>query len=298
MLAGTRGKTALLNSVRKRATQLHKTVEVYQSQLANFRRQHPTRHHPPPIEYLESFKMSPDDPFWNDGLFTNNHDPWAVDPDTQHGMRQIAYFDRAKEEMRRIGWEVRRAMRWAISLHDSLLDTFKTDSASLSKLASHPTLRYLPEVQKKKGAMVVIHIRWVSLTRLQEKWNPDFQTVFNKTKTQPDDAELWERWCRQGKDIKIWCESGKLSSIPGHFPTDFSGFEMDNEEGDNILDGFGEKYDDEDDEDDNVDDDDDPEQQWIYSLDQEVVSAVLSEAQHQSQTDEEQWDLGEERVDF
>lgn len=220
MCSGTRGKTALLNSVRKRASQLHKTVEVYQFQFHQFKTLNPTRNHPPSIEYLDLFKMGPDEPFWNDALFTNNHEPWAVDPDTQHGMRQISYLDQAQEEMRRIGWEVRRAMRWAVELHVSLHEAVTAQSDKLKNLASHPKLDSLTEPTRLKAAMVVIHVRWITITRLQERWSQDFPNIFLHTKPQANDSELLERWSRQVQDIKIWRESGKLSSIPGHFTND------------------------------------------------------------------------------
>lgn len=110
-IAGTRGKTALLNSVRKHAAQLQKTVENYQARLAEFKRLYPDRACPKEVDYASLLKMQSDDPFWNDALFTNYNEPWAVDSDTQLGMRQISYLDRAQEEFRRLGWEVHRLMK-------------------------------------------------------------------------------------------------------------------------------------------------------------------------------------------
>ncbi|KAG0141222.1 hypothetical protein CROQUDRAFT_99043 [Cronartium quercuum f. sp. fusiforme G11] len=38
------------------------------------------------LSYEELFTLEADHPFWNDGLFTNSGEPWAVDPNTCHSM--------------------------------------------------------------------------------------------------------------------------------------------------------------------------------------------------------------------
>lgn len=102
--------------------------------------------------------MASNNPFRNNYLFTKNHKPRAVGPDTQHSMRWITYFDKAQEEILWIEREVRRAMRWEIGFVSSLLDSFITESDSLSKLASHSTFESLAEAKRKKATMVAIHV--------------------------------------------------------------------------------------------------------------------------------------------
>ncbi|POV99120.1 hypothetical protein PSTT_14030 [Puccinia striiformis] len=85
----------------------------------------PTRHAPPTMSYDELLRLQPDDPFWNDGLFTNGNEPWAIDINTQRGIRFLASLKRSREEHRRIGWEARRAMRWAIVQRNQLLKTLR-----------------------------------------------------------------------------------------------------------------------------------------------------------------------------
>lgn len=242
--------------------------------------------------------MAPDDPFWNDGLFTNNHEPWAVDPDTQHGMRQIAYLDRAQEELRQIGWEVRCVMQWAVDLHHSLLQALTSESDRINKLAGHPKLESLSQASRLNAAMLVIHSRWIILTRQQEKWNRDFLSVFAQTKAQADDCDLLDKWGGQVRDIQKWRVTGKLSSIPGNISPDLTGVEMVEEQHDDLSDTFAERDNDDIDDDDDQDDQEDAEKQWVDSLDQEVVTAVISEAQVDSQTDEMDWLLDVETFEL
>ncbi|KAI9607653.1 hypothetical protein KEM48_003563 [Puccinia striiformis f. sp. tritici PST-130] len=58
----------------------------------------PTRHAPPTMSYDELLRLQPDDPFWNDGLFTNGNEPWAIDINTQRGIRFLASLKRSREE--------------------------------------------------------------------------------------------------------------------------------------------------------------------------------------------------------
>ncbi|POV97104.1 hypothetical protein PSHT_14771 [Puccinia striiformis] len=78
------------------------------------------------MTYAELLRLQPDDPFWNDGLFTNGNEPWAIDANTQRGIRFLASLKRGEEEHRRLGWEVRCAMCWATSRHDAIWGTMRT----------------------------------------------------------------------------------------------------------------------------------------------------------------------------
>lgn len=108
---GTHGKTALLTAVRKHTVKLYQAIKLYNDRLSQFNARYPDHPiNPPPIVYKDLFSMEADNAFWNNGLFTNANEPWAVDPHTQRGMRQFAYFEHSEEEIKRIGWEVRRSM--------------------------------------------------------------------------------------------------------------------------------------------------------------------------------------------
>jgi hypothetical protein len=118
--SGTNGQQKIIESLRKRAKNLRKVLNKYNKKAKSFARLNPEHPHPRQIEYADLMNLDAEDPFWNDGLFTNENEPWAVDSNTQNGIRYLAAMNRGTEEKRRLGWEVRRAMRWAIERHDSL----------------------------------------------------------------------------------------------------------------------------------------------------------------------------------
>ncbi|OAV99585.1 hypothetical protein PTTG_11754 [Puccinia triticina 1-1 BBBD Race 1] len=107
---GTRGQQKIITALQKRAGKLRTVLDLYNSHAEAFIASNSDRPAPPTITYAQLLALQPNDMFWNDGLFTNANKPWAVDPLTQQGIRRLAYYNRALEEKRRIGWEARRAI--------------------------------------------------------------------------------------------------------------------------------------------------------------------------------------------
>ncbi|PLW36396.1 hypothetical protein PCASD_13696, partial [Puccinia coronata f. sp. avenae] len=114
---GTRGQQRVLDALRKRANKLKTVLEAYNTQATEFAASNPNRPAPPTITHTNLLCLQADDTFWNDGLFTNANEPWAIDPHTQDGIRRLASHQRSAEEIRRLGWEARRLMRWATHYH-------------------------------------------------------------------------------------------------------------------------------------------------------------------------------------
>ncbi|EGG06268.1 uncharacterized protein MELLADRAFT_106960 [Melampsora larici-populina 98AG31] len=175
---GHKGKTNLLVALRKHVTQLKKVVETYQTRWAEYHAEYPHHQLPENIDYNDLIHIQADHPFWNDSLFTKLEAPWAVDPKTRHGMQQVAYADRATEELRRLGWEARRAMCWAITSHNQIWRTLlslksvpNSDPILATTLTSHPTLSCLPPLARQNAATVVINNRSVKMANLQLMWN-------------------------------------------------------------------------------------------------------------------------------
>ncbi|OAV98637.1 hypothetical protein PTTG_25604 [Puccinia triticina 1-1 BBBD Race 1] len=143
---GTNGQQKLIESVRKQAQALHKVLNKYNKQVRMFINLYPDRAHPRILEYDQLLNIEPEDAFWNDGLFTNQDEPWAVDSVTQKGIRHLAALNRGVEERHRLGWEVRRAMRWALAQHVELSDLIDRMATSLGTnhewdtIAVHPIL--------------------------------------------------------------------------------------------------------------------------------------------------------------
>ncbi|POW08653.1 hypothetical protein PSTT_07380 [Puccinia striiformis] len=224
---GTRASTQLMDSVRDRGRALHAAVDAYTARVLSFRAACPTRHAPPTMTYAELLRLQPDDPFWNDGLFTNGNEPWAIDANTQRGIRFLASLKRGEEEHRRLGWEVRCAMCWATSRHDAIWGTMRTMAEArhvnttplpqaVLPLVCHEALDSHSSMVHRVGcAGVVVHARLIELARLQVEWDGKIVEVFEQTPPQAGDVELLQAWELQISQITRAMRNGHLSGIPG-----------------------------------------------------------------------------------
>ncbi|EGG13009.1 uncharacterized protein MELLADRAFT_87078 [Melampsora larici-populina 98AG31] len=224
---GASRKSIVINAVRKHALALKGTLETYLTQLANYRKVFPTDIIPDPalMDHNRLLVLEPDAPFWNDGFITHANEPWAIDPNTQHGMRQLAYYERSKEEIRRIGWEIRRSMRWAIQRHISLMDLFQdlrkpepTSDAAQAFLSS-PFLSSPDTTNISDAATAIVWNRLVNVLHLQEVWNLDLMNIFLKTDLQDGDGQLLEEWESQVSLIARLRANGSLTPVLGNFST-------------------------------------------------------------------------------
>ncbi|KAH9806904.1 hypothetical protein DFH28DRAFT_1010929, partial [Melampsora americana] len=223
---GASRKSIVINAVRKHALALKGTLDTYLTQLANYRKVFPTNIVPDPasIDYNQLLQLEADSPFWNDGFITHANEPWAIDPNTQHGMRQLAYYERSKEEIRRIGWEIRRSMRWAIQRHKLLTAIFQdlrkpepTSDASKAFLSS-PFLSSPDPTTLLDAVTVIVYNNLVEVLHLQEVWNPDLMKIFLKPDLQDGDAELLEEWQSQVTMIARMRVNSILTPLLGNFP--------------------------------------------------------------------------------
>ncbi|KAI7956460.1 hypothetical protein MJO28_003555 [Puccinia striiformis f. sp. tritici] len=226
---GTRASTRLMDSVRDRGRALHAAVDAYTARVLAFRAACPTRHAPPTMTYAELLRLQPDDPFWNDGLFTNGNKPWAIDANTQRGIRFLASLKRGEEEHRRLGWEVRRAMCWATSRHDAIWGTMRTMAEArhvnttplpqaVLPLVCHEALDSHSSMVHRvgcAGVVDVVHARLIELARLQVEWDGKIVEVFEQTPPQAGDVELLQAWELQISQITRAMRNGHLSGIPG-----------------------------------------------------------------------------------
>ncbi|WAR52967.1 hypothetical protein PtB15_2B395 [Puccinia triticina] len=223
---GTRGQQKLQEALRKRAGKLCTVLEKYNSHIEAFLVSNPNRPAPPIIEYCELLGLQPEDNFWNDGLFTNAHEPWAVDPLTQQGIRHLESYKRAVEEKRCLGWEVRRAMRWATKQNDDhleiLLALFELSRnpqeevpTALQPLLRHQYLDHQSLESKIKSSLVVLHLGLIRICNLQLDWNRHIIGVIEGTEAQAGDTILVTKWISQVERIKYATTKGLLSQIPG-----------------------------------------------------------------------------------
>ncbi|KAH9812315.1 hypothetical protein DFH28DRAFT_1223442 [Melampsora americana] len=193
---------------------------------AQYQAKYPNQQLPEPIDYSELLLIKADHPFWNDSLFTKLQDPWATDPKTRDGMRQLAYLDQANEELRRLGWEVCRMMRWATTSHDrirnclnALLSPPVSEHNPATPFISHSILSNLPPQARSTAAAVIVKNQYIKLTNLQLLWNEEVLEVFSQTRFQPGDEGLKEKWLSQIDHITTLWKDSKLSMIPGDVDT-------------------------------------------------------------------------------
>lgn len=224
---GQRGKTSLLVSLRKHATQLKKLVDTYQKRRAQYHVKYPTHQLPEDIDYAGLLQISADHPFWNDSIFTNIKAPWANDSNTKDGMRQLAYVDRAREELRRLGWEVRRLMRWATTSHDRIWkclvssQNMADEISPLNSFFTHQTLSSLPPETRLTATRVILKNEFVRISNLQLLWNTDVLEVFDQTRSQAGDQELKTKWLDQIDHITTLWKENRISMVPGHLDTPY-----------------------------------------------------------------------------
>jgi hypothetical protein len=180
------------------------------------------------MEYSDLLNLQSDDPFWNDGTFTNANEAWAIDPSTQRGIRTLAYFKRASEERRRLGWETRRSMRWAIDRHNQLKTTLASILQllrlinspaiphNLEHLIGNPNLNALRQVSEKlKAVLVVIHSAFINHLDIQMSWHPKITRVLLDTRSENNDSPILVPWNAQLSFIYQYIRMGLLSGIPG-----------------------------------------------------------------------------------
>ncbi|EGG06278.1 uncharacterized protein MELLADRAFT_116608 [Melampsora larici-populina 98AG31] len=136
-------------------------------------------------------------------------------------MRQVAYYDRANEEIRRLGWEVRRVMRWSIELHQSLsthlfrLQAHGPPDADPLPLIDHPALSQLSSAGKITASKIILNERLVKIMDLQADWNKCLGEVLHNTPSQEGDNDLKLSWRNQIQKIYNMYSQDVISLNPG-----------------------------------------------------------------------------------
>ncbi|KAH9812031.1 hypothetical protein DFH28DRAFT_899629 [Melampsora americana] len=91
---GHRGQQKVLAAIKTRAAKLRPALDTYNQHLTNFQTAFPGRASPKHMDFQQLMTIEADDDFWNDGLFTYDDQPWAIDIPTQAGMRALARMRR------------------------------------------------------------------------------------------------------------------------------------------------------------------------------------------------------------
>ncbi|SGZ31057.1 BQ5605_C047g12294 [Microbotryum silenes-dioicae] len=184
-----------LNSLRPRlmkaVAMYNDEVKKYAAILANSEDSHSilrTRRVPPsaPEDLNELLKLDILAPLWNNGLYSHPTEPWAYDDDVRVGIPAVLSRARCQQEIKRLGWEVRRIGRWLISRRkrfqqvrqQSLQRDEQDDSAMMMLEQEEERLRNIAR-------------RWFSKGGLDHLWECTRQT---------GEPQL-EEWV----ELRMWC---------------------------------------------------------------------------------------------
>ncbi|WAQ84791.1 hypothetical protein PtA15_5A364 [Puccinia triticina] len=216
--------------LRKHAEKLRVLLASYTKQVDKYIAAYPTRPAPPSIGYSKLLKLDSDDPFWNDGLFTEGNAPWAIDRTTQLGIRHLTCLKRGNEEIHCLGWETRRVMRWAIKHHKKLklmislvqeLLSGDPDDAvelpeSLRAIVGHAYIIANDSmINRLKRVRVLLHGAYIQIMDLQLAWDPLISKILSSTLPQNEDNNIYSSWEHQIKHIHQLHLSNCFSGIPG-----------------------------------------------------------------------------------
>lgn len=223
---GYRGQEKVLAAIKARAAKLRPALDMYNRHLAAFKAAFPERVAPSPMDFKQLMVSRPDDQFWNDGLFTYENQPWAIDPPTQVGMRALARMCRCNEEKRRLQWETRRLMQWTSQQFRQLQDLLlrlgshpeagrdATTKARLKAFMDNPGFSSLAPAEQTVAIKVLVHKNFDRICRLYESWNTPVLEVFRST-SQRGDEQLACVWHYQMAQVTYLQTNKYLSMVPG-----------------------------------------------------------------------------------
>ncbi|KAA1126881.1 hypothetical protein PGTUg99_030159 [Puccinia graminis f. sp. tritici] len=214
----------------KHAEQLRTVLESYTKQVLKYIADYPTQPAPRIIQYADLLELPSDDPFWSDGFFSDSNEAWAIDLTTQQGIRHLACMNRGNEEIRRLGWETRRAMRWVINRHNKLKTNIKllfelsVDQQTmvdnlpelLRPLVGHPYVLANTSLSDRLQCIrSILHSAYIEIMDLQLGWDPLIVEVLRNTPPQNNDGNLQNDWQVQISHIHWLHRMGFFSGIPG-----------------------------------------------------------------------------------
>ncbi|EGG07699.1 uncharacterized protein MELLADRAFT_85566 [Melampsora larici-populina 98AG31] len=173
----------------------------------------------PPFEEMK--RLSLQDGFWDIGQLTHPDQPWAVDKDTQEGIR--AYLDKthASDELHRISRECRHAINWAFKMQEK----FETNKWIVDVVCSKlriPTAR----LKKSKKVLQALYSRIKQdHARLMICWNCEMRDLLSCTKTycqltDQEENELGMRWSELAVMSKVAWAAGAEADIVEAVPLD------------------------------------------------------------------------------
>ncbi|EGG11274.1 uncharacterized protein MELLADRAFT_92206 [Melampsora larici-populina 98AG31] len=204
---GTHKKEHIMLAIQLRTRTMKKTLTNYNNFAREFQALHPEVPTSPVVEYSVLIHMQADDP-----------------------------VNRGQEEMRRLGWEIRRSMRWLTHEHERLWkiltylrdddDTNETREL-IQKFKEHKVIESLSTSGKIDVIKTLTHNTFVKLCTLTIHWDQKAMEVLMRTPPQLGDLELMTCWKSQRHRIDTLHASGCGSTREGDFEHLFENLRLD-----------------------------------------------------------------------
>ncbi|KAI7942745.1 hypothetical protein MJO29_012589 [Puccinia striiformis f. sp. tritici] len=121
---GTKGREKVFQALRDRESTVARALNLYNKRYADYVAEYPDKapatQYEHPISYDEFSIFPLDDAFWNDGIYYQSKEPWAIDPNVCSGINCVLILSRIQEEFQLIAQELARMVEWAISHYHTL----------------------------------------------------------------------------------------------------------------------------------------------------------------------------------
>lgn len=117
---GTRSQQHTKKTLREKQTALKLKYNMFERNVKKFNVDFPNDEPIicPPFDDMKRLSLA--DRFWDIGQLTHPDQPWAVDQDTQDGIRAYLDMTHASDELRRIGRECRQSINWALEMEEKV----------------------------------------------------------------------------------------------------------------------------------------------------------------------------------
>ncbi|KNF04130.1 hypothetical protein PSTG_02834 [Puccinia striiformis f. sp. tritici PST-78] len=121
---GTKGREKVFQALQDRESTVARALNLYNKRYADYVAEYPDKapatQYEHPISYDEFSIFPLDDAFWNDGIYYQSKEPWAIDPNVCSGINCVLILSRIQEEFQLIAQELARMVEWAISHYHTL----------------------------------------------------------------------------------------------------------------------------------------------------------------------------------
>ncbi|EHS64309.1 uncharacterized protein PGTG_20921 [Puccinia graminis f. sp. tritici CRL 75-36-700-3] len=137
---GTELKEKIMKAMQNRQAAVKSLLDSFNKLLGEFIEKFPNQQVCDsslyPLEYKTFSHWPLDHHFWNDGLYMQCKEPWAIDPNVRAGINCVLILSRVQEEFQLIAQELARATGWAVAYYSRISDRINYISRRIALLAN------------------------------------------------------------------------------------------------------------------------------------------------------------------